>query len=379
MYSTHHQRPAGARLLAAVLCAFVLSAACGDARTEPAAEPADTAAASDTAGAAVAPPEPRETGPVADLPPNELGQILVLEYHRLGENEAEFIRRPENFQKDLESLYTRGYRPITMRQLLSGDVDLPAGTTPVVFTIDDSSLGQFYHLEDGSIDPNSMVGMWDAFRQRNPAWSGGAVWCVLPAADHPSNFFGERPSREVPRAEREATIRRKVTHLVDTGHEICNHTLYHARLDRARDEAQVREWIGRGEDSIRVYLPDGYDIVTLALPLGMWPSPRSLAWTGEWGGRRYEYEAVLEVSGGPSVSIYDREFDPRSIDRFIVAPGHLERQLDAYEANPSRRFVSDGDPDVISVPAALADRVDRERWSSRRVRTVDPGGGGTGG
>src|SRR5690606_29335540 len=111
----------------------------------------------------------------------------------------------------------------------------------------------------------------------------------------PSNFFGEKPSREVPREQREATIRRKVDYLVENRHEICNHTLYHARLDRATGDAQVQEWIGRGEDSIRVYLPEDYEIVTLALPLGMWPRNRSLAWRGEWKGRTYEYQGVLEV------------------------------------------------------------------------------------
>lgn len=367
MHLTTPRPPSRAGALAV---AIALLAACGDARTEPSLQ-GDTAVTARDSAVSTADTGPAvPAGPVADLPPNELGQILVLEYHRLGERETEFVRRPENFQKDLESLYAAGYRPITMRQLLSGDVDLPAGTTPVVFTIDDSSLGQFYFLEDGTVDPATMVGMWDAFREGNPAWRHGAVWCVLPAADHPSNFFGERPSREVPREEREATIRRKVTHLVETGHEICNHTLYHARLDRARDDQQVQEWIGRGEDSIQVYLPEGYEIVTLALPLGMWPKTRSLAWAGEWNGRPYAYEAVLEVTGGPSVSIYDTRFDPHSVDRFIVAPGHLERQLAAYESDPSRRFVSDGDPDVITVPAGQEGRVDRTRWSGKRIATV---------
>ena len=132
----------------------------------------------------------------------------------------------------------------------------------------------------------------------------------------------------------------------------------------------MQEFIGRGEDSIQVYLPEGYEIVTLALPLGMWPQNRPLAWEGEWKGRPYGYEAVLEVSGGPSVSIYDGEFDPRSIDRFIVAPGHLERQLEAYERNPTRRFVSDGEAKVITVPAGREGEVDRGRWEGFEVRTA---------
>lgn len=311
------------------------------------------------------------TGPATDLPPNELGQIMVLEYHRLGEPEGEFYRSVENFRNDLKNLYEAGYRPITVRQMLAGEIDVPRGTTPVVFTIDDSSTGQFYLREDGSIDPNTMVGMWDAFQREHPEWKGGATWCVLPGADYPSNFFGERPSREVPRAEREATIRKKIDYLVENNHEICNHTLYHARLDRARDDAQVQEWIGRGEDSIQVYLPAEYEIVTLALPLGMWPKNRALASQGSHAGREYRYDAVLEVSGGPNVSPFDRSFDPLSINRVIVAPGVLPRQLAAFEANPGRRFVSDGVPGVITIPAAAVQQLDRERWSDLEVRTVE--------
>ncbi len=317
-------------------------------------------------------PAPREAvGPATNHPPNELGQIMVLEYHRLGEPEGEWRRSAANFRADLQRLYDAGYRPITVRQMLAGDIDVPRGTTPVVFTMDDSSQGQFYLLEDGSIDPNTMVGMWDAFQKENPEWEGGATWCVLPAADHPSNFFGEMPSREVPREEREARIQKKVDYLVENDHEICNHTLYHARLDRASSDAQVQEWLGRGEDSIQVYLPADYDIVTHALPLGLWPANRSLAWEGTYNGRPYSYEGVLEVAGGPNESPFDRQFDPRSINRLIVAPGALERQLAEYEANPGRRFISDGERDVITVPASAADRVDRERWSDREVRILE--------
>jgi hypothetical protein len=217
-----------------------------------------------------------------------------------------------------------------------------------------------------------MVGVWDAFSRENPGWTNGATWCVLPASDYPSNFFGERPSKEVPRAEREAIIRRKVDYLVSRGHEICNHTLYHARLDRAVSDAQVQEFIGRGEDSIRVYLPEGYDIATLALPLGLWPRNRSLAFAGSYNGKPYRYEAVLEVTGGPDQSPFNRSFDPHSITRVVMFPGFLERHMGVYEKNPALRFVSDGDPRVISVPPAMADSVDRDRWKDLEVRVVGP-------
>lgn len=311
-------------------------------------------------------------GPTTDLPPNELGRIMVLEYHRTGSPEGEFVRTLENFRKDLKALHDAGYRPVTMRQVIEGNIDIPRGTTPVVFTMDDATRGQFYYRPDGTIDPNTMMGSWVSFKEQNPSWGpGGMVWCILPAAAHPSNFFGETKDRDTPREQREATIRKKMDFIVQNGHEVCNHTLYHARLDRASNTQQAMDWIGIGEDSIKAYLPADYDIVTFALPLGMWPRDKSAAWQGTYrNGKRYENTVVLEVSGGPNVSPFDNRWDPHSVDRFIVAPGALERQLRHWQENPAQRYVSDGDPRTVSYPASMAQYLNRSALGGRTPREV---------
>jgi hypothetical protein len=336
-----------------------------------------TAATMDSAGGAQSSTgaQPRSNlpvGPTTQLPPNELGRIMVLEYHRTGSPEGEFVRTLENFRKDLNALYQAGYRPVTMRQVLEGNIDIPRGTTPVVFTMDDATRGQFYLRPDGSVDPNTMMGSWMSFKEQNPGWGpGGMVWCILPAATHPSNFFGETPDRQTPREQREANIRKKMEIILRDGHEVCNHTLYHARLDRASGDQQAMDWIGIGEDSIKAYTPADYDIVTFALPLGMWPRNRSVAWQGTYrNGKRYEYKVVLEVSGGPNVSPFDTRWDPHSVDRFIVAPGALEAQLRRWEQDPTNRYVSDGDPQTVSYPASMAQYLNRGALGGRTPREV---------
>ncbi len=311
-------------------------------------------------------------GPTTQLPPNELGRIMVLEYHRTGSPEGEFVRTLENFRKDLRALHDAGYRPVTMRQVLEGNIDIPRGTTPVVFTIDDASKGQFYLTGNGEVDPNTMMGSWMSFKEQNPSWGpGGIVWCILPAAAHPSNFFGETKDRDTPREQREANIRKKMEIILRDGHEVCNHTLYHARLDRASGDQQAMDWIGIGEDSIKAYTPADYDIVTFALPLGMWPRNKSVAWQGTYrNGKRYENKVVLEVSGGPNVSPFDTRWDPHSVDRFIVAPGALERQLERWKQDPTHRYVSDGDPQTVSYPASMAQYLNRGALGGRTPREV---------
>src|SRR5256886_11334806 len=80
------------------------------------------------------------------LAPNELGRVMILEYHKIDYPEERWTRTPENFRRDLETLYARGYRLIALNDLLDGRIIVPAGTTPVVLTFDDSSPGQFRYV-----------------------------------------------------------------------------------------------------------------------------------------------------------------------------------------------------------------------------------------
>jgi hypothetical protein len=373
--------PTKLRMETAAAALVVLLAACGgdkagagDGKSAGADSGSTAAARTDSApgtgapGTAAAPGQ--DNGPRAKTGPNELGKLLVLEYHRIGPNEGEWYRSEAHFRNDLKMLWDRGYRPVTMREVANGNINLPEGTSPVVFVFDDSSLGQFYYLPNGEIDPHTMVGMWEAFRAQNPAWRGGATWCVLPGADYPSNFWGEKKSREVPKAEREATIRKKVSFLLEHGHEICNHTMWHAKLSQYPD-AFVQDQIGSGKDSVAVYLPPNYEWTTFALPLGLWPKTRSLAWHGTYrNGKTYDNKVVLEVSGGPQVSPFDRGWNPHSVRRFIAAPNALEQQLAAWDQHPEQRYVSDGDPNTVSYPQRMAASLNQAALGNRHGRVV---------
>ena len=78
-----------------------------------------------------------DNGPRAKTGPNELGKLLVLEYHRIGNNEGEWIRSEAHFRNDLRMLWDRGYRPVTMRDVANGNINIPEGTSPVVFVFDE--------------------------------------------------------------------------------------------------------------------------------------------------------------------------------------------------------------------------------------------------
>lgn len=294
-------------------------------------------------GAALGPSRPvaaQESARVA----NEMGRIPVLEYHLIGERESRWSRHWQRFQRDLELLHARGYRPISVRQLVSGAIDLPAGLSPVVITFDDASPGQFRYIEENGqlrVDPKSAVGIWDAFAAKHPEWKGKGVFCVLTAASEGHALFGEKGIQ----GQRSEWRHRKVRHLVENGYEICNHTLWHANL-KQMSPAVAREQIARAQLAIDSAVP-GHAPRTFALPLGQWPEDRSLLQRGSWtdpkSGRtvRYEIDAILMVAGGPARSPKDSLFDPLRIPRVQVFGDELEALLDRLDRG-GQRYVSAG-------------------------------------
>jgi len=89
------------------------------------------------------PPDP------AKVQANELGTVPVMMYHRLTSKPGEYDMTPGTFRAQVRRLLHSGYRPINARDLARGQVDVPAGTTPVVPTFDDGSPGQFALRADG--------------------------------------------------------------------------------------------------------------------------------------------------------------------------------------------------------------------------------------
>lgn len=312
----------------------------------------DSAAPADGTQVAADIPANADSGPRTDLPPNELGRIPVLEYHLITEPEGRWTRTPENFRKDLELLYSRGYRPVSLRDVVTKQIDLPAGTSPVVFTFDDASPGQFSYIEQNGelvIDPESAVGIWLDFAKEHPGWGNEAVFCMLSGAEAGRSFFGNKDIE----GQKTEWRHRKVAFLAEQGFELCNHTLWHATLSKY-DDAFAQEQIARLQLAVDSAVP-GYQVKSFALPLGEWPKNRDVAAKGAWTDPKtgkttsYEHDVVLLVAGGPARSPYDPEFDGLRLPRVQVHSNELQRTLDGLD-NHRTRYISDGDPRTVAQP-----------------------------
>ena len=287
-------------------------------------------------------PATRATEPaVSKLPPNELGQLLVLMHHQIrADRVGDYDQTPTEFRLELQQLWTRGYRPISVGDLLDRRLDLPKGATPVVMTFDDSTKEQLALDAAGQPKPDTAVGIMSAFARTHPGFTPRATFYVN------RDPFGVADGGPLMRW------------LDDHGFELGDHTLDHLPLRPLGDD-DIRKEVALGAGVVQDVIP-GYRVRSLSLPLGSMPEDEGLVLRGTWQGHAYGPLAVLLIGANPAPSPYSRSFDRTAIPR--VRSSHLPYSgakdftygywLRMLDQNPGSRYVSDGDPDAITAPAA---------------------------
>ncbi|HHY11483.1 MAG TPA: polysaccharide deacetylase family protein [Firmicutes bacterium] len=286
--------------------------------------------------------------------PNELGKVPVIMYHVIGESESDWVRTAANFRRDLERYYELGYSLVPLQSYLTGEIDLPAGVSPLVITFDDATAGQFRliakkYVEDNGArkslehnvpDPDSAVGILLEFSKAHPGFGHAATFFV----DFPAPF-------EVP-----GEVREKLNYLLDCGMEIGNHTYNHRNLrDCSADVIQME----LGKQSGEIEQLTGRRPLSLALPYGGYPkdsSNKKHLMAGEYQGTAYENRAVLLVGAEPALSPYHESLNKAAIPRIRGSEEELSKWLE-YLDSSGTRYVSDGKAGTITVSEREQDSI----------------------
>jgi len=309
----------------------------------------------------------KNTPPAIDLnevKPNETGRIMVVMFHNFIEEykkgDKDFTTTFGEFEKLLDTLYTSGYRLISMNDYLNGNIDTPAGCIPMVFTFDDGSAGEFNLIEsDGilAVNPRSAVGIMEEFNKTHPDFGTKGTFYINLGN---STFSGE------------GTLTQRLEYLLSKGFELGNHTYSHINLKEAKTAAKIQEEIGGNQKKILELIPN-YIFTTFSLPYGA-PAEglKQYVIEGEWEGIKYKNLAIMEVGWDPAPSPFSVKFDPLATHRVRasgIAPVDADLAWWLENLKRDKQYISDGDAATVTVPEASAEYVDQTRLNGRELVT----------
>jgi hypothetical protein len=294
--------------------------------------------------------------------PYEVGQIMIIMYHEVvdGEAPSQWQRNADDFRNDLQTLYDRGFRLCSVKDVVENNITVEAGYTPVSITFDDG-LPKTFSLVDGSggFEPaeGTAIAIMEEFCQSRPDFGRGATL-----------FINNDPFRGA------GTVAERLNWLVDRGYDIGNHTYSHAHMSKLDKDGILSE-LGEIDALIRQSVP-GYAPVGMAYPYGDRPKGKlkGLVASGEYDGASY-YNAfgLKEGYNGKPSSANRVGFDPLNMPRVCGSSLPEENAYDLgfflefYQKSPEFRYVSDGDPDTVSVPEKYAENVDKESLNGKRL------------
>lgn len=348
-------------------CALLILMACGDNTTAPTTTEAMSSEIEESTIAQTTEPMTsakeyiqlcKEKVDVTNAKPNEAGKVMVLMYHYLADENSAYGLTPESFKADLQRLYDMGFRTVSMQDFINNTYDVPKGTTPIVMTFDDGHPTQFRFLVDENgettIDPTCHVGMMNEFYESHPDFGRHAIFYLNGGVP-----FGQ-----------EAYVQKKLDYLREHGYEIGNHSYRHENLSQLNAE-QIQETLGR-TNQYYMSLNQGIPLTSLALPFGIEPKEalQPFKVKGVFEGVSYHHDVVLLVGANPTFPLYRVESDATQVAR--VGSGDAFMQLawwlDKYEEDDMGRYISDGVPEVITIPKGLIDNMNL--WSIEEERLL---------
>ena len=263
---------------------------------------------------------------------NESGKIIIAMFHRFADKDLdEWTRSYDNFYRDLKYLYEHNYRTISLNDYINNNIKVPVGCTPIVFTFDDGSKGQFNLIKDESgelvANPKSAVGIMEKFYEEHPDFGLNGTFFI-----NSSSFFtGEGTNEE------------RLKYLIDRGFEIGNHTSTHINFSKATPETIQKE-VGIVANMVRK-LADGYEISALALPYGISSKEyKSYIAKGEYDGQEYENKVILLVGANPALPTSNEKVNLLALPRVRATGGGKSIECDLYywldvmEKNPKMKY-----------------------------------------
>lgn len=301
------------------------------------------------------------------IKPNEDGKITVVMFHNFVESftptkydDGAYTTTFNDFRSLLQNLYDKGYRLINLNDMLDNNISVPAGFIPIVFTFDDGTSGQFNLVEENGklvASKQSAVGILEEFNRTHPDFGLKGTFYVNMGL---AVFDGK------------GTVPERLKYLIDEGFEIGNHTLTHVHLNEVKTADKIIQEVGENQKKMLEAIP-GYQFKSFALPFGQASKElQSNVVKGEFQGVKYENQAIMNVGWDPSVSPVSKSFNPLSIHRVRssgIKPVDADLAWWLRNLSKNNQYISDGNPDTVTVPKAKADDIDNNKLKGKQLIT----------
>ena len=298
---------------------------------------------------------------LSDNKVNELGRIPVMMYHGIinktndetsytGGNVDKdgYQRTVEAFRNDLEFYYKSGYRMVRLIDYVNGKIDVPLGKSPIVLTFDDGLANNIKvtGLDNNGniiIDPNSAIGVLESFKKKYPDFQVTATFFIT------GSLFNQKEYND-----------KIIEFLIKNGYDIGNHTYSHADLTKTTEEGTIKE-IGRMYNLLKSKTDRFVNIV--ALPYGTPYNSTHINFkhvlSGTYENEEYSTICSLRVGWESDYSPFSTSFTPNFVKRIRAYDNNgvdfdIEYNFKFLE---NRRFISDGNIDIITVKKADLSKV----------------------
>ncbi|NOY98145.1 MAG: hypothetical protein GXP40_02935 [Chloroflexi bacterium] len=360
------------RFILALLVSTVILSACGTSFAE--ATPTVTATATLVPTATVTPTE--TPIPTPTVPPFYLTatvwvqepRVPIVNYHQFAPDYAKKSTdhkvRFEDFIAEMTALDQAGFTLVSVEDWLDGQMVVPAGRRPLVFTMDDLFYNNQIRLdENGEPLPDTGLGIAWQFYQEHPQF--GFQWALF------SNL-GDKLYANPDDPGWQDELGSAIAWSIDHNARVYNHTYQHVRLDKS-EPADIIWQLQANDQYLRELLTrvGREDLIPglgnmLAIPFGYWPN-------GD-GGQRVIRE-YTSPEGLPMQAVFDIDylvraaylgfpfgpnFDKYHIPRLALPPEVVPYLVENKDAFPAAATCQLGplDESQIGDPAYLGAQIE---------------------
>jgi hypothetical protein len=212
-------------------------------------------------------------------------QAPVILYHRFLPLDAKESNATKmilsDFQAQIQALYDAGYSLVPLKDWLTGDIQVPTGRRPLIFTVDDAFFADQIFLEaDGTPSERSGLGLLWHFSQEHPDFGfSGALFTNMGDKYYANT---KTPTWFIVSDGWQDVLAKTIVWCIEHNMLPYNHTYMHSQLDIMEAPA-IKDELKRNDVEIRNFLERAHrmDLVSrldnyIALPYGVWPASQGL-------------------------------------------------------------------------------------------------------